>query len=116
MSNIFSIINASVLVQIREQWQMNQTDFAALLNVSARTYQGWEYGRSIPTQVQAHVRSIGNLRLIYQHWGKIAAAILRAGGTALTGEDIITAINDADQLSDDHERLWSELFPVLIRD
>lgn len=102
MTNPFPIINASTLVQIRSEWQMSQSEFAKLLNVSVRTYQGWEVGRTIPAQVQAHVRSIGNLRLIYQHWDKIA--------TPLAGTE------EFDGIVDSHEKLWAELFPALKRE
>jgi len=112
----FPIINASVLVQIREQWQMSRAEMAELLQVPTRTYEGWEYGRPIPKQAQAHIRSIGNLRLIYQHWDNVAQAIVSAGGAALTKTSLVAAVSQADRLADDHEKLWSELFPLLKRE
>jgi len=109
-------INALMLREIRQQWQMTRAEFAALLCVSPDTYKGWEYDRPIPTQVAAHIRSISNLRLIYQHWDKIAQGIASLGCGALTGESLIAQINQADSLADDHEKLWGELFPQLKRE
>ena len=95
---------------------MNRTEFAALLCVSPDTYKGWEYDRPIPTQVQAHIRSISNLRLIYRHWDKIAQFFLSLGVGALADGKIISVLKEADSLADDHERLWAELFPILKRE
>lgn len=113
-------ITPEALKKIRAEWGMTQPQFAELLSVSPDTYRRWEMtGPSavqMPAPVAAHVATIGKLKKIYGHWDKIAAAIVRAGGTTLSGKDIITAINVADDLADKHERLWGKLFPMLNRE
>jgi len=116
MTERYQEVTGLTLKKTCEEWQMTSSEFASLLCVSPGTFKGWLYGRPIPSQVQSHVRSISNLRLIYDHWDKIAQSIVRIGGSALTGESLIEAINQADALAGDHERLWGELFPALKRE
>lgn len=97
-------MNNLELKAIREGWRMSQSRFADLLGASARTYQEWEQGRAgVPGPVAKHVETIGKLRQIYGHWDQIARAQYHASRDAL------------DALSDDHEKLWGELFPELDR-
>jgi putative transcriptional regulator len=41
-------IEAPDVKQIREQYQLSQSEFAALLGISVKTLQNWEQGRRTP--------------------------------------------------------------------
>lgn len=55
------------LRQIRLGWEMTQSQFAAVLGVSARTYERWELpDKKVPDAAQAHIQTLAGLRKLFK--------------------------------------------------